>query len=439
MKITTSFIFLLFTKSTSFAPIASFKQRPTNVLIRSTEVDVPSDVENEGTSLSSKQLSVSPLTLRNELLQKAKSLVEESPTGLFITKPSSMDEFIQAASRLEAITPSMTENEKDLLVGDWQLVATSRRLKIAKMNNVKSDDDNKKKKNPFSSLNVPKLNDNIRNSITVIQRIRAMSSSSSDGIDRIDNIIQYKPLNNLLDIIPESSPLNFIRNVNVNPLDVTQTKVTLVHKAEVESVEPTLRSKLGLQSVVLSLAGNNEKIEFLDKDGADVFGLNVPNLPGLDEFANGAGSFDTTYIDANVRVSRVTFDFLDEVRVFVRESVDIDTLMSMDDEEVVMEISDDEEVVMETLDDEEVVMETLEDEEVVMETSDEEEVIMDMETPDDETTEVAIEEEDEDSDVMDEDDSESSTEVSMENEDVVKGSDEEPEEEESKTDQTEKE
>jgi len=427
MKITTSFIFLLFTKSTSFAPIASFKQRPTNVLIRSTEVDVPSDVENEGTSLSSKQLSVSPLTLRNELLQKAKSLVEESPTGLFITKPSSMDEFIQAASRLEAITPSMTENEKDLLVGDWKLVATSRRLKIAKMNNVKSDDDNKKKKNPFSSLNVPKLNDNIRNSITVIQRIRAMSSSSSDGIDRIDNIIQYKPLNNLLDIIPESSPLNFIRNVNVNPLDVTQTKVTLVHKAEVESVEPTLRSKLGLQSVVLSLAGNNEKIEFLDKDGADVFGLNVPNLPGLDEFANGAGSFDTTYIDANVRVSRGTFDFLDEVRVFVRESVDIDTLMSMDDEEVVMEISDDEEVVMETLDDEEVVMETLEDEEV----------IMDMETPDDETTEVAIEEED--SHVMDEDDSESSTEVSMESEDVIKGSDEEPEEEESKTDQTEKE
>lgn len=214
----------------------------------------------------------------------------------------------------------MTTKEEDLLLGDWELVATSR--KIANINVPKTSD------LPFNIKSPPKLSDSIRNSITVLQRIRSTSEESSK-IDRVDHVIQYTPLT-LSDFIPESSPLSAIRSWNVNPLEVSKSKVVLIHNAEVESVEPTLRTKLGLKSVIVNVAGTSQ---YLEADGADVLGLNIPSLG---DFANG-GSFDSTYVDENVRISRGTVGFLDELRVFVREGSDLESLAKTQAEEVVEE------------------------------------------------------------------------------------------------------
>jgi len=206
----------------------------------------------------------------------------------------------------------MTEREKELLVGDWELLATTRSLKST---NVKVPEGVKKL--PFR-LRTPKLSDSIRNSITVIQSIRSEAEESSE-IDRIDHVIQYTPLT-LSDLIPENSPLSAIRGWNVNPLEVSKSKVTLIHDAEVESVEPALKTKLNLKSVVVNVAGTSQ---YLEADGADVLGLNIPSLG---DFAN-SGSFDSTYIDENVRISRNVVGFLEEIRVFVRKGFEMDEIM----------------------------------------------------------------------------------------------------------------
>lgn len=314
MKQVALLLSLLVNSSFSFAPkptlVPGTCRRTSSFLLRAAEVDVPSDVESDEETTS--EFSVDTTALRNELLYTAKSLTEESPTGIFLTTPPAMEKFTTAASRLEAITPSMTERQKELLVGEWVLLATSRSLKAT---NVKVPKEMKKL--PFN-LKTPKLSDSIRDSITVVQSIRSEGEETSE-IDRIDNVIQYTPLT-LSDFIPENSPLSAIRNWNVNPLEVSQSKITLVHDAEVESVEPVLRTKLGLKSVVVNVAG---KSQYLEPTGADILGLNIPSLG---DFANG-GSFDSTYVDENVRVSRGTIGFLEEVRVFVREGFNMEEIM----------------------------------------------------------------------------------------------------------------
>ncbi len=64
----------------------------------------------------------------------------------------------------------------------------------------------------------------------------------------------------------------------------------------------------------MTIAG---KSRFLDASGADVFGINIP----LGDLFN-SGSFDTTYVDEKIRVSRVTIPFFDELRVFIKVGED---------------------------------------------------------------------------------------------------------------------
>ena len=314
-----------FAPKLSLAPTSTFRRTSTS-LLHVTEVDAPSDVESEELT-SAPEFAADATALRNELVYIAKSLTEESPTGIFLTTPPAMEKFTTAASRLEAITPTMTDREKELLVGDWVLLATSRTLKST---NVKVPKEMKRL--PFN-LKTPKLSDPIRNSVTVLQRIRSEGEETSE-IDRIDHVIQYTPLT-LSDLIPENSPLSAIRNWNVNPLEVSGSKVTLLHNAEIESVEPVLRTKLNLKSVVVNVAG---KSQYLDPSGADILGLNIPSLG---DFANGA-SFDSTYVDENVRISRGTIGFLEEVRVFVREGFDMEEIMEAEYESLIVQDEEDE-------------------------------------------------------------------------------------------------
>lgn len=267
------------------------------------------------------------LQSRNKLVALSKTLADNSPSGKFITRPSDKVKLQKAINDLEAMAGDSAggERAKEMLLGDWTLVATANlpSSDIRRRFNNKKDDNNKKKNGWFtkkerrSGLSESSNNDNpiqksIRKTITVTQRIRNIDENNGGDIDRVDNVIEYTPLDTLEDIVPESSPLyNLVSNVNVNPLQVKKSKVVLVHKANVESVEPVLRTKIAWVSSVLNVAGTSQ---YFDPDGADVFGVN--NLFG--DFIN-VGTFDTPYVDEDIRISRTSGPVLEQLRVFVRE------------------------------------------------------------------------------------------------------------------------
>jgi gas vesicle protein len=249
---------------------------------------------------------------RNDLIQTATDLTSSSPTGLFITLPSDRALFVKAIARLEAISPTTSDLSESLMLGEWELVATSRKAPLE----AAASSMNKKKKKASAIFSMPKLNPKIKNSIKVTQMIRSNQDTYETGIlDRVDNIIEFD--NTSTHLLPAF----------LNPLSIDQSKLILIHKAKVESFVP-FRTKLALQSIVLNIAGTSQN---LDPDGADVFGLNIPSLS---EWMN-SGEFDTTYVDDDVRVSRGTIGFLDETRVFIRKGVDLADLHVALEESVV--------------------------------------------------------------------------------------------------------
>ena len=287
--------------------------------------EVPSDVEsiplNNDGDFSNDELAAGSapiITARNELLSLSTSLTSSSPTGLFITLPSDRKEFMKAVARLEAIAPTTSDESEPLTIGDWELVATSRKTTLDLLNNASDSSgsgsgssDAKKNGKGF-----PKLNPKIKDSIRVTQRIRS-TTSELEIVDRIDNVITFD--NTSTKLLPTF----------LNPLSIDKSKIVLVHKAKVQTFVP-FRTKLALSSVVFNLAGQSRN---LDPEGADVFGLNVPML---NEWMN-AGEFDTTYVDGDVRVCRGTIGVLEETRVFVKKGFDVSTASVDADADVLVE------------------------------------------------------------------------------------------------------
>jgi len=241
------------------------------------------------------------LSAKENVFNLAKDLKKNSPSGVFIIEPSSRNDLQKAVSELEAICGLPSENCRKLMIGDWELICTMNKPRI-------TSSSSEQRTNFFSIpewLKSNSLQDKLKTSFEVTQRIRCIKDENV--IDRVDNVIAFTPfsVSDLVDI--PSSPFN------LNPLEVSQSKVTLAHKSEVLSINPVLRTKLALQSVILTVKGESK---YLDPDGADILGLNVP----LGEFLN-AGTFDTTYVDKEIRISRgsTTGSFFEQTRVFRRK------------------------------------------------------------------------------------------------------------------------
>merc|ERR1712224_87829 len=104
-----------------------------------------------------------------------------------------------------------------------------------------------------------------------------------------------------------------------------------------------IKTKLNLQSVVVNVAGVSKNLE---PSGEDVLGINLP----FGELLN-AGSFDTTFLDDSMRISRSKTGPVNQLRVFVKtqskdsKSGDVDSEIiddDLDDNEIV---NDDDEIV----------------------------------------------------------------------------------------------
>lgn len=245
---------------------------------------------------------------RDNLLETAERL--KKLDGILLVDSTSKSTLQEAVKELEAVShhPAVDDFETDLL-GDWTLLCSTASnaggLDLSKI--------------PFLSMSPLKnFSDLLKRSLVVKQRVRSIAENGK--VDRIDHVLQYQPpdsIKEILDDVPE-----FLEKLNINPLHVTEGKLTLVHKASVESVDNT---KLSLESIIFSVAGNSQ---YLDGAGADLLGINLP----FGEFLN-AGSFETTYMDDEIRISRGKLGLVEQLRVFVRSDFEEEAEALIADEE----------------------------------------------------------------------------------------------------------
>jgi len=294
MKLPVVLFSLLVSSSTGFQVGRPWQSRQSHVVLGST-------VQED----SPKSIDVSTTIAKMELLETARSLHDEFGCLLIDTK--AQDRLRVAVEKLEAVAepPSgFTE-----LIGNWTLLCStaSASLQNGPLDKINGIDTSKL---PFFNEGpIKRIRDTLNKSLKVQQVIRAETTPGI--IDRVDHVLQYVPpdtLSDFLDNIPDA-----LKNLNMNPLQVSQSKVTLVHKAGLESITP-LNTKLSLASVIVNVAG---KSQILDPNGADILGINVP----FGEFLN-AGAFETTYMDDKIRISRSKVGIVEQLRVFLRSELE---------------------------------------------------------------------------------------------------------------------
>ena len=149
------------------------------------------------------------------------------------------------------------------MIGDWTLIATANLPPRVGKRKGGCDDTKTTpttKKEGGGETKLDPLREAIKRSIGVIQRIRSVGDSSSGTIDRVDNVIEFSPLETLDGILPGKLPLfgslsSLAPTLDkmldfANPLKLKKAKVVLVHKAEVESTRPVLRTRIAWTSSV---------------------------------------------------------------------------------------------------------------------------------------------------------------------------------------------
>ena len=114
----------------------------------------------------------------------------------------------------------------------------------------------------------------------------------------------------MIDNLPEQ-----LTSLNIYPLQVSASKLSLVHKASIVDDPLLLKTQLSLSKIVLNIAGRST---ILDPAGRDI--AEIP-IPSLGQFIQGS-IFETTYADDTLRISRgQAQNFIDEqLRVFIKKS-----------------------------------------------------------------------------------------------------------------------
>lgn len=163
----------------------------------------------------------------------------KSKDGMFIYDASAKTELTQAVAELEAVaSPPTVDDFEKLYQGDWVLCCTTAATDKSGIDTSKI---------PFLNEGpLKQIRQSLNRSVKVLQRIR--STTDTTTVDRVDHVIEYMPpasLDEVLDNLPDA-----LKSLNLNPLELTKSSVTLVHKAEIESITPKLTTKLSLQSVV---------------------------------------------------------------------------------------------------------------------------------------------------------------------------------------------
>ncbi len=74
------------------------------------------------------------------------------------------------------------------------------------------------------------------------------------------------------------------------------------------------------------------KSQILDPNGADILGVNVP----FGEFLN-AGTFETTYMDDRIRVSRSKVGIVEQLRVFLKSDLEATAQDELKEEDEILD------------------------------------------------------------------------------------------------------
>ena len=198
---------------------------------------------------------------RDRLVSLSLDLSSKSAAGkVFVSSPCDAmrfrDEFVRFESLAEsAAAPS--SSSAHALLGDWTLIATAN---LPPRGRGRKVDESVETTTKIKETLLDSLREAIKRSIGVIQRIRSVGESGI--IDRVDNVIEFVPLETLDGILPEYFPFGSSSSSSslapkldklldfVNPLKLKKAKVVLVHKAEVESSMPVLRTKLAWTSSI---------------------------------------------------------------------------------------------------------------------------------------------------------------------------------------------
>jgi len=293
--------------STAFAP----QKRTTTIACSvASSASEATAVTDEESSLAAAEAA------KSNLMETAKRLKDEY--GSFLYEKEAKTGLAAAVETLESAAAaaggSYPEFDAALFLGDWNLICTT-------ATNNEGIDRSKSKfpslPEPLEDIRKSLLVDNPNKFLAVVQRIRSSSSEESkdfgDGgitVDRVDNVIEFEPpkqLSDVLNNLPEQ-----LTKFNINPLRVSKSKAILIHEASVDAKASPFSTTLSLSSIVLNVAGTSA---LLDPNGKDVAGLNLP----FGELTN-TGSFQTTYMDEEIRISRGKQGPVEQLRVFMRST-----------------------------------------------------------------------------------------------------------------------